>query len=317
MNGIDLFTLTVMGGGLYCLLALCFTFVWWSSRNFFITAGAFATLGGALTYAWHEHFGWPIPVAATLAILSCTVLGVGCGWVIFERFSRRLSCEARNPTASSLSSVVLDSAIVSFALYLLLVNAIQWGFSGLTDAISLRPTHVEQVQLHVLPWIPIGLRTNRIGLIGIATCWTLSCLLMAVLASRFGLKLRAVRSNLALFEQISGQGMLIRLLAFGVCSAAAAFAGNVLLLTARLDVTGGLSVVLGAMVVMILGTQSRRLIWIPVFSLAFACLQSNLQAAGMSLWIEPLTLGVLLLVLLLSPKGLVREVTRVEEAMEV
>jgi branched-subunit amino acid ABC-type transport system permease component len=261
--------------------------------------------------------GWPIPTAVTLSVLFCTILGVGCGLVIFERFARRLSSEARNPTPSTLSSVVLDSAIVSFALYLLLVNGIQWGFSGMTDAISLRSAHVDPVRLHALPWLPIGLHTNRIGMVEIITCWTLSCLLIAMLSSRFGLKLRAVKANMALFEQVSGQGRLVRLLAFGFCSAAAAFAGNVLLMTSRLDVTGGLSVVLGAMVVMILGTQSRRLILVPVFSLAFACLQTILQAAGLSLWIEPITLIVLLLALILSPRGLVLEVTRAEEALEV
>ena len=67
------------------------------------------------------------------------------------------------------------------------------------------------------------------------------------------------------------------------------------------------------MAVMIAGTQSRRLILIPVLSLVLAALDYMLQSHGLSIWVRPLGVSVLLAILLLNPGGLVSEIRRAEE----
>ena len=178
------------------------------------------------------------------------------------------------------------------------------------------PEALQAVKTYSLPGSGLGIRANAVGIAELLISWLACAAVIWVLSSRLGLKLRAIKSNLRLFDQITGQGGRLRLLAFGLCSGVAALAGAGILLTSRVDVSGGLPVVLGAMVVMILGTQTRRLFLLPVFSLAFAFCDAWLQARGFSLWVQPLTLAILLGVLLFSPRGLVRDVQRVEEELE-
>ncbi len=315
MDVIDLLTLTLTGGGRYCLLALCFTFVWWSSRTFFITAGAMISLSATVIYALAGDIGMPAWMAVLLSLALCSGLGVLLAGTIFEPFSRRLA-SAPSPSSGGMGGVVLNAAIASFALYLILVNAIQWSFGGMTDAITLRPDSLRTVTTIVVPGTSVGIRANLVGFAELLISWVVCAVTISILSSRFGLKLRAIKSNLRLFDQITGQGFALRLLAFGLCSGVAALAGAVMLFTSRVDVAGGLSVVLGAMVIMVLGTQTRRLSLLPAFSLVFALCEAWMQARGLSLWVQPLTLSVLLAVLLFSPRGLVRDVHRIEEERE-
>lgn len=305
-----------MGGGLYCLLALGFTFVWWSSRTFFITAGGFVILGGVVTHTLAMHFGWPFLVSAAVAILFCGIMGILVEVCLFERYARRLAVETRISSGGSFGGVVLDTAIVSFALYVFLVNLVQWCFGGMTDSISLRPATAEEFTNYSLFGLAFGIRTNRLGLWQLVLCWASSFLLIATLSSQVGLKLRAVKSNFALFDQITGQGRKIRLFSYALCSAASAFAGNILLTTSRLDIDGGMTVILGAMVVMILGTQSKSLWMVPIFSLLFAGTAAVLQALGFSLWVEPITVAFLLAMLVVGPKSIISDAKRAEELAE-
>lgn len=316
VDSIDLLTLTLIGGGRYCLLALCFTFVWWSSRTFFITAGAFVSLSATVLYLLATSASLPVWLAGIAAIGLCVGLGILFGGTVFEPFVRRIDSGASGPSFGGLGNVVLDCAIVSFALYLLIINAIQWLFGGVTDAITLRAPALDTVRTYAVPGIPLGVRLNGIGFLEMVVAWGACVLILAALSSRLGLKLRAIKSNIRLFDQITGSGLALRLTAFGICSGVAALAGIVMLFTSRVDVSGGLSVVLGAMVIMVLGTQTRRIALLPLFSLAFAFLEAVLQGHGLSLWVQPLTLSILLGILLLSPRGLVRDIHRIEESLE-
>ena len=86
--------------------------------------------------------------------------------------------------------------------------------------------------------------------------------------------------------------------------------------TSRVDLGGGLTTALGAMAVMIAGTQSRRLILIPILSLVLAAADYMLQSHGLSIWVRPLAVSLLLAILLLNPGGLVSEIRRAEEEPE-
>lgn len=312
----DLVSLALVEGGLVCLLAACFTFVWWSSRTFFITAGAFVPLSAALAYILHINHGWFLPGAALAGMSICVLIGLGLAATFFERSSRLMLSERHGGTARSFSKVVLSAAIVSFAFYLIIINGTQWLLSGEVDSLSLRPAAVDPVTTLSFWGIPLPLRTNRLGLWKLALCWSAGLLLLGLLASRLGLNLRAMKTNLALFRQVTGRDRLVRLLAFGLCSLAAGLVGIAQLLTSRADVSGGLTITLEGMVVMVLGTQTRRLWVVPLFSILLAGVSAFLQGLGLSLWVEPMTLGILMCVLVMSPQGLLSEVRRFDEAWE-
>jgi hypothetical protein len=251
--------------------------------------------------------------AGVVAVLSC----VGLAAVIETGIMRPMAGWRRGSGRGGLTeSAVLDSAIVSFAIYLLLVNALQWAVGTETDSVTLRGQGVLAYRHYGIPGTPLQLHTNAAGLVQIAVLWTLSIGLLAVLASRLGLQLRAAKCDLRLFDQITGKGGTVRLAAVLFCGATAGLIGVLMTCTSRVDLGGGLTTALGAMAVMIAGTQSRRLILIPVLSLVLAAADYMLQSHGLSIWVRPLAVSLLLAILLLNPGGLVSEIRRAEEEAE-
>lgn len=299
-------------GGQYCLLALAFAFVWWSSRTFFVAGAALIPTAGAVVFTLASVKGMGLVSAAFVAVLVSVVLAA-----IIETGVMRPMAGWRGSGRGRLTeSAVLDSAIVSFALYLLLVNALQWAVGTETDSLTLRGQGVLAYRHYGIPGTPLQLHTNAVGLVQIGVLWTLSLALLCVLASRLGLQLRAAKCDLRLFDQITGKGGAVRLAAVIFCGAAAGLIGVLMTCTSRVDLGGGLTTALGAMAVMIAGTQSRRLILIPILSLVLAAADYMLQSRGLSIWVRPLAVSLLLAILLLNPGGLVNEIRRAEEEPE-
>jgi branched-subunit amino acid ABC-type transport system permease component len=300
-------------GGQYCLLALAFAFVWWSSRTFFVAGAALIPATGAVLFTLVSPKGAGLVPAGFVAVLFSVALAA----VIEASVMRPMADWRRGSGRGGLTeSAVLDSAIVSFALYLLLVNALQWAVGTETDSVTLRGQGILAYRHYGIPGTPLQLHANAVGLIQIVVLWTLSIGLLAVLGSRLGLQLRAAKCDLRLFDQITGKGGLVRLVAVLFCGAAAGLIGVLMTCTSRVDLGGGLTTALGAMAVMIAGTQSRRLILIPVLSLMLAAADHLLQSHGLSIWVRPLAVSLLLAILLLNPGGLVSEVRRAEEEAE-
>jgi len=116
-------TTLLMIGGQYCLLALAFAFVWWSSRTFFVAGAALIPAAGAVMFTLVSAKGMGLVPAAIVAVLA----SVGLAAIIETGVMRPMARWRRGSSRGGLTeSAVLDSSIVSFALYLLLVNALQW-----------------------------------------------------------------------------------------------------------------------------------------------------------------------------------------------
>lgn len=61
-------------GGQYCLLALVFAFVWWSSRTFFVAGAAPKSAAGAVLFPLVSTMGMGLVPAAIVAVLVSVVL---------------------------------------------------------------------------------------------------------------------------------------------------------------------------------------------------------------------------------------------------
>ena len=278
-----------------------------------MAGAALIPAAGAILFTLVSSQGVGLVPAAIGAVLVSVVLAA----IIEMGIMRPMAGWRRGSGRGGLTeSAVLDSAIVSFALYLLLVNALQWAVGTETDSVTLRGQGVLAYRHYGIPGTPLQLHTNAVGLVQIGVLWTLSVGLLAVLASRMGLRLRAAKCDLRLFDQISGKGGSVRLVAVLFCGAAAGLIGVLMTCTSRVDLGGGLTTALGAMAVMIAGTQSRRLILIPILSLVLAAADYMLQSHGLSIWVRPLAVSLLLAILLLNPGGLVSEIRRAEEEPE-
>ena len=282
--------------GQYCLLALAFAFVWWSSRTFFVAGAALIPVAGAVLFNLVSSREVELIPAGLIAILVCVSLAVA-----IEVGVMRPMAEWRFRAGHGWlsESGVLDSAMISFALYLVLVNLLQWSVGAETDSVTLRAQGILVYEHYGIPGTPLQLYTNAIGLIQIIALWAVSLSLLCVLATRFGLQLRAAKCNLQLFDQITGNGGTIRLVAVLFCGLAAGLIGVLMTCTARVDLGGGLTTALGAMAIMIIGTQTRSLVLIPVLSLILGGADFLLQSHGLSIWVRPLAMCLLLAILLL------------------
>ena len=60
--------------GQYCLLALGFAFVWWSSRTFFVAGAALIPAAGAMLFTLVTSSGLGIVSAGVIAVVACTAL---------------------------------------------------------------------------------------------------------------------------------------------------------------------------------------------------------------------------------------------------
>ncbi|MFA7158881.1 MAG: hypothetical protein WC299_06210 [Kiritimatiellia bacterium] len=315
MPFIDFMTVTLSTGGLYTLLALCFAFVWWSSRTFFITAAGILVLAGSMVFHLVFNLSWNPVGASVLAIGICSTLGVLLEVMVFGPISRKASLASGARSGVS-EDAILGGAIISFALYFVLINIVQWWIGSETDSVTLRTQGMSQYSQVSIFGLHLPLRTNTIGLWQLMASWGLSLGLALLLQSRIGLSLRALKSNPQLFNQITGRGTWFRIMAMMFCCITASLAGIVTVFTSRLDMSGGLTIVLGAMVVMILATQRRSLGLLPIIAIIFAGMGAFLQGHGYSFWVEPIVLLILLLALVVNPKHLISEIKRVEESPE-
>jgi branched-subunit amino acid ABC-type transport system permease component len=120
-------------GGQYCLLAVAFAFVWWSSRTFFVAGAALIPAAGAVLFTLVSAMGMGLVPAAIVAV----VVSVGLAAIIETGVMRPMAGWRRGSGRGGLTeSAVLDSAIVSFAIYLLLVNALQWAVGTETERLA-------------------------------------------------------------------------------------------------------------------------------------------------------------------------------------
>ena len=313
MNTESLITNALLMGGHYCVLALAFAFVWWSSRTFFVAGAALIPIAGAVLFSLVSSYGFGLAPAAAVALVVCVVLSA----VMETAVMRPMADWRRGSGRGGLSeSAVLDGAIASFALYLLLVNVLQWVSGTATDSLSLRGSGLMAYRHYGVPGTPLQIYTNQVGVVQILGFWMGAGALIAVLSSRLGLQFRAAKCDLRLFDQITGKGGRMRLLAVLFCGATAGLVGILMTCTSRVDLGGGLTTALGAMAAMIAGTQSRRLMLIPVLSIVLAGASHVLQSCGLSIWVRPLAVSLLLAILLLNPGKLVSEVRRAEEVAE-
>jgi branched-subunit amino acid ABC-type transport system permease component len=225
-------TIVVDGGDQYCLLALAFAFVWWSSRTFFVARAALIPMAGAMlfTLVTSDRMG-TIPFGV-IAVVACTALAAAMGAAMM----RAVSIWRRGSGRGGLSgSAALDGAIVSFAFFLLLVNLVRWAVGTETDSLTLCGEGVLADRHYGIAGAPLQLRTNAIGLVQIIMLWSVSIALIAWLCSRLGLQLGAAKRDLQLFGQIGGKGGTMRPVAVLFCWATAGLIGVLMTCTVRMD----------------------------------------------------------------------------------
>jgi branched-chain amino acid transport system permease protein len=268
-------------------LALAFALVYWSTRIFFVALGAIHVAAPFLVEGLCQPLG-ATRAAVAAAVAAAVVAGGGlallAGWLNHEHLVRRGA-----PTGVHFAA--------SLAVYYILseVAKLLWG----AQVLSLAPIMALSPRLAGggASWPPLS------QLAAIAACLTLVVTTsLALRHSGQGIKLRALADNPAELARCGASPVALRAAAFGAAGLLAAATAVAVASDLSLGIDDGLQALMPAATAVLL-TPAGRWRWLLVCALALGLLRKAATLAVSGAWQDPLTLGLLLLVLVARRAG--------------
>lgn len=279
----------LISGFSIALLAVAFQSVYLPTRVFFIGLAGIYSLTPFLAHTvLARGGGWPLAIVVSVA--GAVAVSVLCEWANHARLTRRQASDGIHLIASLGTYIVLVQ-----------ITAMFWGnetkslSSGLGSLSRMGDVVVTGAQ-----WTILGAATLLIG--GYALFLTRSDL---------GLRLRALADNPVQFALYGHNVDRHRLLAFCVAGLFAAVSSLVTAHDIGFDPYVGLpALLLGVVAVMVGGQGSFAG---PVLgALLLGCLRAEVAWYWSARWQEAVTFGLLALILLLRPQGLLGRKARLE-----
>lgn len=281
----------IISGTAIALLALAFQCIYLPTRVFFIgMSGVYAMTPFVAWSVIRAGGGWGLAILVSVA--AAVLLCLFCEWLIHLPMEKKKASSGAHLIASLGASIVLVQ-----------ITAMIWG----NDTKSLRTgldsvTHLGGVIITGAQWMTLGA-----GLFVIFAFWIL------LMKSDLGLRLRALADNpiqLALF----GYNIhLYRTFSFAVGGVLAAAASLATAYDVGFDPHTGLHAVLLAVVAVIIGGRGSFVG--PVLGgLLLGLVRAQVVWHWSARWQEAVTFGLLAVVLLLLPQGLLGRKTRLEAA---
>lgn len=273
------------------LLAFAFQIVYVPTRIFYLGLAGIYSVAPFITRAILERDGgWVVAIGSTL--LTAIGLSLLCEWMNHARLSRQNAASGAH-------------FVSSLGVYIVLVQGVvmMWG----NDTKILRAEL--DVTTHWGQFIITGAQCTTL----VTAISLLSCMGFFLARSQVGLRIRALSDNADLFSLFGYNIEHYRLIAFGLAGFFATISALVTANETGFDPYFGLHAVLLAVVAVIIG--GRYSFTGPVFgALLLGVLRAQVVWIWSARWQEAITFGLLALILLLRPQGLVTRQTRLETA---
>jgi branched-chain amino acid transport system permease protein len=278
-------------GAIYSLLAIGFGLLYRSLRFFDISYGALYTASGYFMFIFMKL----LHLDVWFALLSAVVMTVLTAWIlekgVYVHFYKR-----------SASPIVM--LVASLGIYIFAENLIALLFGNEIKVLS---TGIEPS----LKWA--GIILTRIQLIQLAAGVVLSASLFFLLSKNKYIKaLWALGDEPELVEVLNLPLKWLRVLAYSI---AALFVGTASIFTALdvgMDPHGGMNALLVGAVAVIIGGVDSIAGWI-VGAYMLALIQSLVIFQFSSRWTPLVTFGLLIIILLTRPQGILGLKRRLEE----
>lgn len=274
----------VLVGAIYALIALGFSLVYRVTNVINLTQGAFCILGALSTYMLEVEFGWGLPAAAGVSIVAVTLIGMVVGAGAFVPGLSRLS---------NANMLMMTAGMLTLLEGLMLVV---WGSQpyALPSFMGMEPVHV----------FGVSVPTQGFWIIG-TTCAIITVLWYLLARTTFGKALRACAENPAAATLMGINVSRMQVFSIALAAMIGAIAGVVTAPTTSIQFdTGRLFTISGFIAVAIGGISSfpgaiaGGLLLGVVTQLATAYVSSLFSGA--------IALGLLLVVLIWKPNGLIR-----------
>jgi branched-chain amino acid transport system permease protein len=288
-SGLQLLVNGFASGCATALLAVAFQLVYLPTGVFFVAIAAIYAVAPFLLMSAVSR-GIPVWLGIAFSVTTCAVLALLTEWASHGRLSK----------LGASSTVHL---IASLGNYILLVQliAIVWGNNPFTIRAGLDTT------AHVGTVVVTGTQLTMM----VVALIVLGGMFLLLLRSNIGLRLRALAENPMHFALCGFNANSYRLIAFGLSGSLAATASLVTANDVGFNANSGLSPFLVAVVAVI--TAGRRSLIAPVVgALILGILRAQVAWVWSSRWQDAVTFGLLVVVLLIWPEGVLAGKSRVE-----
>jgi branched-chain amino acid transport system permease protein len=280
----------------YALVAVGFGLVFSGARVFHVAHGAVYTAGAFVAWALLVPLHLPLAAAVAGGVLAAAILGMLVETIVYyPLISPR---RARRASASALMVSSLGAYTVTVNLIAILAGndtkILRPGVEKTVTVCGAILTHVQVAQL-------------LCSIVGLAGVWAL------LKFTHLGRTVRALADDPELAGIMGHNVRRVRLALFALGSALAGAAGILTALDVGVDPQVGFHAVLVAAVATIVGGYGRLLA--PALgALVLGVLQSLVVWQTSQKWSSAVVFGVLVVVLLVKPSGLLSSRKRLEEA---
>ncbi len=277
-------------------LALGFGLILYAGRVFHVAHGAIAIASGYACFFLADGAGAPLILAMPTAILVAAALGMLVEYFVY----RPIRGEGERIAVASSTLI-----IASLGVHVVLTNALALRFGS--GSICLCPEAKRTIELGTAVITVVQGAQLAVGLLVACTVW------LVLRLTTLGRAFRASASDPELLEVRGYDTRRLRLSAFGLGSSLAAISAVMTVLDVGIKPSSGFDVMLFAAVAAILGGTGKFLA--PAFgAILLATLQSLVVWKTSSGWKDAVVFAVLLLLLLLRPRGLLGNAQRAEES---
>ena len=268
-------------GSMYGLLALGFHVTYAVSATVNFAQGSSMMLGAVLTYTFAVRLGWPLPLAAALALALCALYGVLVEILAVRPFAKRGS------NAWLMATVALGIVADNTVLF----------------------TFGKEPRGFQMPWATGSFEVAGITLSPLHVVIPVAGLLLAATLNIFSTRTRAGKAMLAVVQNPDAarlMGINVQATILGAYALSTVFAGAAGVLIAPLfNVNADMGTLFGlkAFAVAILGGISSA--WgVMLAGILFGCVEALITALLGSTYTQILTFGLVIVALAAMPTGL-------------
>jgi branched-chain amino acid transport system permease protein len=268
-------------GSMYGLLALGFHVTYAVSATVNFAQGSSMMLGAVLTYTFAVRLGWPLPLAAALALALCALYGMLVEILAVRPFAKRGS------NAWLMATVALGIVADNTVLF----------------------TFGKEPRGFQMPWATGSFEVAGITLSPLHVVIPVAGLLLAAALNIFSTRTRAGKAMLAVVQNPDAarlMGINVQATILGAYALSTVFAGAAGVLIAPLfNVNADMGTLFGlkAFAVAILGGISSA--WgVMLAGILFGCIEALITALLGSTYTQILTFGLVIVALAAMPTGL-------------
>jgi len=267
---------------LYLAIALSYSIIYYITKIFHLAHAAIITFGAYFLFYFNQTLGFPLIVAAIIAIILSAIIGMACDFFIYRQMRKR-------------ETPLLIFLIASLGLYIVLQNVISIVFG---DDNKILNTSVVSVGNEFLG---AYITDTQIAILLIST----SIFILVSLFLKFtslGRSIRAVSSNSELSNIYGIPANRIILIVFGISSAIAAIVGILSAMETNMNPTFGFNLLLYGIVAMIIGGVGSN--WGLIGGALLLAFSQHIVTYYIgSQWTNTVTFIILIVFLLLKPLG--------------